>query len=189
MRIFNDKAYEDFKEKINEGESIIEFMDKNGLDVSNNGGNFYKCPFHTDKTPSLSINDKKGLFKCFSCGRGGRYFDFLYQYHKTILSYKKSQKEFANDLILKNKVIQKKYGIESLDRPVEFSPDTIEYMLDVKKLAKKNKMQLRKGIKSKDVEMEISPRLEIERKIKETRDIDEIMDLFAEIQKGNIFIS
>lgn len=30
-----------------------------------------KCPFHHDKTPSMSINFDKGLYHCFSCGRGG----------------------------------------------------------------------------------------------------------------------
>jgi DNA primase len=29
------------------------------------------CPLHTDKTPSLSINPTKGLWRCFSCGNGG----------------------------------------------------------------------------------------------------------------------
>lgn len=29
------------------------------------------CPFHKDNTPSLFINVKHGIFKCFSCGRKG----------------------------------------------------------------------------------------------------------------------
>ena len=29
------------------------------------------CPFHTDKTASLSINPYEGVFRCFSCKRGG----------------------------------------------------------------------------------------------------------------------
>lgn len=32
---------------------------------------FVHCPFHVDKTPSLSISLSKGLFRCFSCQRGG----------------------------------------------------------------------------------------------------------------------
>jgi len=29
------------------------------------------CPFHEDRTPSLSLSPEKGLWHCFSCGRGG----------------------------------------------------------------------------------------------------------------------
>lgn len=34
------------------------------------------CPFHDDKTPSLSINVKKGLFNCFGCNTKGDFFAF-----------------------------------------------------------------------------------------------------------------
>jgi len=30
-----------------------------------------RCPFHEDRTPSLSLSPTKGLWHCFSCGRGG----------------------------------------------------------------------------------------------------------------------
>lgn len=29
------------------------------------------CPFHQERTPSLSINLEKGVFHCFGCGAGG----------------------------------------------------------------------------------------------------------------------
>lgn len=36
------------------------------------GDNYFaNCPYHTDKTPSVSIRDNRGSFKCFSCGRHG----------------------------------------------------------------------------------------------------------------------
>lgn len=38
---------------------------------------FAHCPFHEDKTPSFSVNEKKQIFHCFSCGRGGNIFSFL----------------------------------------------------------------------------------------------------------------
>lgn len=30
-----------------------------------------RCPFHNEKTASLSINPKKQIWKCFGCGKGG----------------------------------------------------------------------------------------------------------------------
>ena len=35
------------------------------------------CPFHAEKTPSFHVDDRKGFYKCFSCGAHGDHFRFL----------------------------------------------------------------------------------------------------------------
>lgn len=35
------------------------------------------CPFHNEKTPSFSVNEEMGIFKCFGCGEGGDVITFL----------------------------------------------------------------------------------------------------------------
>lgn len=35
------------------------------------------CPFHEEKTPSMSIDRARGLYHCFGCGKGGDVFDFV----------------------------------------------------------------------------------------------------------------
>ena len=35
------------------------------------------CPFHTEKTPSMSIDPARGLYHCFGCGVGGDVFTFV----------------------------------------------------------------------------------------------------------------
>lgn len=35
------------------------------------------CTFHQEKTPSMDINDEKGLFYCFGCGQAGDIFDYI----------------------------------------------------------------------------------------------------------------
>ena len=42
------------------------------------------CPFHDDRTPSMSVVTHKGngFYKCFSCGAAGNAIDFMVNYHK-----------------------------------------------------------------------------------------------------------
>jgi DNA primase len=35
------------------------------------------CPFHTEKTPSFSVNPEKKLYHCFGCGKGGTVIGFV----------------------------------------------------------------------------------------------------------------
>lgn len=35
------------------------------------------CPFHTEKTPSFTVTNDKGMYFCFGCGEKGSVFDFL----------------------------------------------------------------------------------------------------------------
>ncbi len=35
------------------------------------------CPFHDDKRPSFNVEPVRGIYKCFSCGKGGNVFTFL----------------------------------------------------------------------------------------------------------------
>lgn len=45
------------------------------------GKNYYAiCPFHTENTPSFTINDEKQYFYCFGCNIHGNIIDFLMQY-------------------------------------------------------------------------------------------------------------
>jgi len=42
------------------------------------------CPFHDDRSPSMSVVTHKGsgFYKCFSCGAAGNAIDFMMNYHK-----------------------------------------------------------------------------------------------------------
>lgn len=49
-----------------------------GIELKKNGkGWFGLCPFHNDKTPSLSITPEENLFQCFGCGAAGDVIRFV----------------------------------------------------------------------------------------------------------------
>jgi len=46
--------------------------------LKKSGRNYWGlCPFHKEKTPSFSVNQEKGIYKCFGCGEGGDAISFL----------------------------------------------------------------------------------------------------------------
>ena len=46
------------------------------------------CCFHDERTPSLMVNPRKQIFKCFGCGAAGDVLDFLVkrgmQFHEAV---------------------------------------------------------------------------------------------------------
>ncbi len=68
------------EEKINEVRqraSIIEVV-SDFVSLRKTGKNHLGlCPFHSERTPSFTVNEEKGIFHCFGCGAGGNVFNFL----------------------------------------------------------------------------------------------------------------
>lgn len=62
---------------------IIRIIQDEGFEPkrSGNGRWVICCPFHNEKTPSLSIDAAKNLWHCFGCGEGGNAISFVQKIH------------------------------------------------------------------------------------------------------------
>jgi len=50
--------------------------------LKKSGRNFFGlCPFHSEKTPSFSVNANKQIFYCFGCSAGGNVIAYTMKYH------------------------------------------------------------------------------------------------------------
>jgi DNA primase len=56
---------------------IVDLIDSH-VPLKKTGNNYVaRCPFHTEKTPSFSVNRNKQFFHCFGCGASGNAISFL----------------------------------------------------------------------------------------------------------------
>jgi DNA primase len=58
---------------------IVEIV-SNYVSLKRKGKNYVGlCPFHSEKTPSFTVNPENQMFYCFGCGIGGDVFNFIMQ--------------------------------------------------------------------------------------------------------------
>jgi len=61
---------------------IVDLIDAH-LPLKKTGANFVaRCPFHTEKTPSFSVNRDKQFYHCFGCGASGNAISFLMEFNR-----------------------------------------------------------------------------------------------------------
>ena len=73
----NDRIPEDKINEVRQRASIVEVV-SDLVSLKKSGKNYLGlCPFHSERTPSFTVNEEKGIFHCFGCGAGGNVFNFL----------------------------------------------------------------------------------------------------------------
>ena len=95
MKISVNNILKTFNNKIKLSDFLNQFISLEQKGSSHVG----KCPFHNDKTPSLSVNNDKGLFYCFGCGVGGNVLTFISKYKN--IDFKQSLKFLCDYLGIK----------------------------------------------------------------------------------------
>ncbi|MDH5603447.1 MAG: DNA primase [Cyclobacteriaceae bacterium] len=73
--MISDKTIDEVKQRIDIVEVVSDFVDLK------RAGQNYKAlsPFTEEKTPSFFVSPSKGIYKCFSTGKGGDAIDFIMQ--------------------------------------------------------------------------------------------------------------
>ena len=76
--------------------NLVDLLQAKGIELKKNGkGWFGRCPFHADKTPSLSINPTKNLWQCFGCGASGDTIRFVELFDQ--VDFKEAVKRLSNN--------------------------------------------------------------------------------------------
>lgn len=95
-------------QRIKDTANIVEVV-SDYVHLTRRGSNYMGlCPFHNERTPSFSVNPRRNICHCFSCGKGGSPVNFIME--KEGISYYDALKQLA-----------KKYGIKVEER--ELTPE------------------------------------------------------------------
>jgi DNA primase len=66
------------KDEVKKGVDIVSLFASFGVHLEKKGKSWMgRCPWHEDSTPSLSVDQEKGLYNCFGCGESGDAFDLV----------------------------------------------------------------------------------------------------------------
>ena len=71
---------EELIEEIRQKNDIVDVI-SSYVSLQKKGSNYVCCcPFHSEKTPSFSVNRARQIYKCFGCGEGGNVVTFVMKY-------------------------------------------------------------------------------------------------------------
>jgi DNA primase len=113
---------------------------------------FGLCPFHSEDTPSFSVNSELGIFKCFGCGESGDVIEFLMKIEN--LEFPEALKQLAKraGVELKsnhyNKAESKKYT--QAKEAHEYAAKYFHYILMKHNAGKKARQYIKKRKLSKE---------------------------------------
>src|SRR3989338_10324157 len=78
MSLFPQQFIDDLRMQANILQVVQEYVPLKRAGTSYKG----LCPFHSEKSPSFTVNPEKGFFHCFGCNVGGDVFKFLELHEK-----------------------------------------------------------------------------------------------------------
>ncbi|QSF13779.1 DNA primase [Mycoplasma sp. Mirounga ES2805-ORL] len=98
------------------------------------------CPFHNDSNPSMHIDPKKQIYKCFACGAGGNVLKFLVNYKK--ITYSEAIKYLVDKYSLE---VDPSLYYSAIKKP-KYTEEELEILELIKKTNSFYKLELLKNI-------------------------------------------
>ena len=90
---------EEIVDEVREKNDIVDVISPY-VRLTRRGSNYVGlCPFHSEKTPSFSVNSSKQIFHCFGCGVGGNSISFVMKYEN--LTFTETVKQLADKVGIK----------------------------------------------------------------------------------------
>jgi len=114
------------EEKISEILNTSDIVDviSESVILKKSGMNFFGlCPFHSEKTPSFSVNANKQIFHCFGCSAGGNVLSYVMKYHGiTFPEAAKMMARRANIVIESETLNPVETGTRNQNIPQQYEP-------------------------------------------------------------------
>lgn len=88
------------------------------------------CPFHNEKSPSFSVSENKGIYKCFGCGAGGDAIKFVQLQDK--LEFQEAIEKIAaiNNIKLDYEEVADKEKYQSHRTEQQLLKDVMQYAVE-----------------------------------------------------------
>ncbi len=78
----SNASFQDVLLKVKEGADIVSIIGQY-VSLKRAGARYVAvCPFHNDRHPSMNVNPRMGIYKCFACGAGGDVIKFVQEFEK-----------------------------------------------------------------------------------------------------------
>ena len=92
-------------ESIKRDIDLVALIESKGIPLKKNGKGYKGlCPFHEDKTPSLSVNPETNLWNCFGCDKGGDVIRFVELFDKIDFPQAVSQLEVSSKKLARRRL-------------------------------------------------------------------------------------
>ncbi len=71
----------EFLQKIKDAVNILDVVGEHVVLRKTGGNSVGLCPFHSERSPSFSVHENKGLYHCYGCKKSGDLFTFAMEIH------------------------------------------------------------------------------------------------------------
>jgi DNA primase len=151
---FIDEATEQVEE-VKRRHSIVSLFESYGVKLkktSNNGSYTGLCPWHDDHTPSLSVDETKGLYHCFGCDAKGDIIELVRKMEG--VSFREALKKLEGKTIASPRAAAKKPSAQVKPSPPE-APH-VEELID--EVGTTDRLSKRDADKERITRMEDAPK-------------------------------